>query len=101
MPTPSRHGRRRPAPQVFELQDRFRWNIPRLAATIPRVKSCLSLLFVLLVLTVVVGTAGALFYLSYTTEFSRKDKAATSATPPAATPAPAPAAPRPAPTPGR
>lgn len=81
--------------RIFHPGSRFRWQNPRPAFTLPCVKSCLSLLFVLLVLTVVVGTGGLLFYLSYTTEFSRKDKApqATTApaTPPRAIPAPAPA----------
>lgn len=61
-------------------------------------KSCLSLLFILLVLTVVVGTGGLLFYLSYTAEFSRKDKAPQANTAPAAAPR---SIPVPAPTPPR
>ncbi|MCF7675728.1 MAG: hypothetical protein K9N23_21355 [Akkermansiaceae bacterium] len=61
-------------------------------------KSCLSLLFVLLVLTVVVGTGGLLFYLSYTAEFSRKDKAPQAKTAPATAPR---AIPVPTPTPPR
>ncbi|MBN8459268.1 MAG: hypothetical protein J0M04_15665 [Verrucomicrobia bacterium] len=59
-------------------------------------KSCLSLLFVLLVLTVVLVTGGSLFYLSMTSEFSRKDAPAAAA--PSAT-TPAPAAPRAVPVP--
>jgi predicted membrane channel-forming protein YqfA (hemolysin III family) len=66
------------------------------------VKSCLSLTFVLLVLSVVILTCGALFYLSSTAEFTRKDKTAAPATPPPTRTAPAPAATPPsAPAPAR
>jgi zona occludens toxin (predicted ATPase) len=46
----------------------------------------LSLLFVLLVLTVVLVTGGSLFYVSMTSEFSRKDAPAAATKPPAANP---------------
>ena len=51
-------------------------------------KSCLGLLFVLLVFTVVVGGGALIWYLSDTAEFSRKSPApaATSAVPPKAVP---------------
>jgi hypothetical protein len=59
-------------------------------------KSFLTLVFVVLVLITVVGGGGLLFYLSHTTEFSRKDKrsgitAVPAATTPATRPSPAPA----------
>jgi hypothetical protein len=53
------------------------------------VKSFLSLVFVVLVLITVVGGGGLLFYLSYSTEFSRKDKPSAQV-PGMAKPAPAP-----------
>ena len=61
-------------------------------------KSFFTLVFVVLVLVAVVGGGGLLFYLSYTSEFSRKDKRSSPATAPAgitpiprSKPAPAPA----------
>jgi hypothetical protein len=49
------------------------------------VKSCFGLLLVLVVFSTVVTTAGVLFYLSSTAEFTRADKPA--AAPAAAAPA--------------
>lgn len=63
-----------------------RWLFPCPSPLIPRVKSFLSLTFVLLVFLVIVVGGGLLWYLSDTTEFSRKD------TPPSRPAAPAPAA---------
>jgi hypothetical protein len=57
------------------------------------VKAFLTLSFVLLVLVAVVGGGGLVFYLSYSTELSRKDKPAASATITPMAPRPAPAAP--------
>jgi hypothetical protein len=69
-------------------------------------KSFFSLSFILLVFLTIFGTGGLLWYLSYSTEFTRKDTH-TSALPPARTTpapntppaAPAPAKPAPAPAP--
>ena len=69
----------------------------------PRMKSFFTLIFVVLVLVAVVGGGGLLFYLSYTTEFSRKDKGSAPATAPATLPAgitPT-TRPKPAPAPAR
>jgi hypothetical protein len=54
----------------------------------PSMKSCLGLLFVLIVFTVVLGGGALIWYLSNTAEFSRNGAASatTSATPPKATP---------------
>jgi flagellar basal body-associated protein FliL len=46
-------------------------------------KSCLGMLLVLLVFFLVVGGAGAIWYMSYSAEFSRKDQP-----PPRAAPVP-------------
>lgn len=42
-------------------------------------KSCLGLIFVILILIAVVGGGGLLFYLSKTTEFTRSDRPAATA----------------------
>jgi hypothetical protein len=44
-------------------------------------KSCLGLLYILLVFTLVVGGGGLIWYLSHSAEFSRKDAAAPRAVP--------------------
>jgi hypothetical protein len=44
-------------------------------------KSCLGLLFILLVFTLVVGGGGLIWYLSRSAEFSRKDAPAPRAVP--------------------
>jgi hypothetical protein len=49
-------------------------------------KSCLGLLFTLLVFTVVVGGGALIWYLSQTAEFSRKGAAGDSPAPPKARP---------------
>jgi hypothetical protein len=54
------------------------------------VKPFLTLTFVLLVLVAVIGGGGLIFFLSYTTELSRKDKPAASATITPRVPRPAP-----------
>jgi hypothetical protein len=54
------------------------------------VKPFLTLTFVLLVLVAVIGGGGLIFFLSYTTELSRKDKPAASATITPVRPRPAP-----------
>jgi hypothetical protein len=61
-------------------------------------KSCFSLTFVLLVFFTLFSVGGLLWYLSYTSEFSRKDTH-TSALPPARPTTPAPAAAPAKPTP--
>lgn len=43
-------------------------------------KSCLGLIFVLLILIAVVGGGALLWYLSHTTEFSRSDRPAATTT---------------------
>jgi hypothetical protein len=67
----------------------------------PRMKSFFTLMFVLLVLIAVVGGGGLLFYLSYTSEFSRKDKGSAPATAPTTLPAGITPRPKPAPAPAR
>lgn len=42
-------------------------------------KSCLGLIFVLLILVAVVGSGALLWYLSHTAEFSRTDRPAVTA----------------------
>ncbi|MCX6873381.1 MAG: hypothetical protein NTW21_06170 [Verrucomicrobia bacterium] len=53
-------------------------------------KSCFTLAFVLLVCLTVVGGGGLLWYLSHTTEFSRKDTHTSALPPSRPTPPPTP-----------
>ena len=54
---------------------------PRETGNKPSVKSCLGLLFTLLVLTIVVGGGALIWYLSDTVEFSRTGNGANAAPP--------------------
>lgn len=75
--------RNRPPPTIpLDIPPARRFN--------PRVKPFLTLTFVLLVLVAVIGGGGLIFFLSYTTELSRKDKPAASATITPVRPRPAP-----------
>lgn len=85
------------AAQAFADYPRFsRW-MPRVVAVYSRpMKSCLGLLFTLLVFTLVVGGGALIWYLSSTAEFSRKGITpdAASALPPKAKPVPPATAPQ-------
>ena len=69
-----------------------RWTGPQAALTETSMKSCLGLIGAILLSVIVVGGGGLLWYLSETTEFSRKAQPVAAAAP-ALTPKPLPARP--------
>ena len=68
-----------PQPENLKQASRGRWNALAISSRhrrLARMKSFLGMLFTLLVLTAVIGGGALLWYLSKTTEFSRKPAAA-------------------------